>query len=415
MARFGQGINPALGATDYTGYLQGALRGAEMQAQGAAAIGQGISNLGQSLGGAMEKRSEQNKAFGAEIKSGFSTLKSIIDSQQFPDQIKAQAKTALESLKDPNLSKREQAAIASKVNQQFSAVVTAGLQTIMATQQQEAEDKRRQYQTAPLMPGAPYASTQARMAEAFNRGLPVSEASGIANALYPQAPQVDPLKEAQTLAQIQKLQAEIEKLRAETSAMGTPNPTEAERLKMERERLDIAKSEASSKAAEKQDAAQKENKRYLDEANFMLSDFQRQRQLLDQAEILIKGRGAGGTIEGLPFVRDVLAAGGADATQILDSIYNSLRSQERIGNMRQLKRLSPSGNTGFGNQSDKEGASLEQNYTEFRASLSEEEQLRRIKEARDRVDRLKFALIGDIEKAGGAASNQNDRFTIVPQ
>jgi hypothetical protein len=40
---FGNTVNPQLGATDYSGYLQGALSGAQMQAQGGAAIGQGIS------------------------------------------------------------------------------------------------------------------------------------------------------------------------------------------------------------------------------------------------------------------------------------------------------------------------------------------------------------------------------------
>jgi hypothetical protein len=40
---FGTTVNPQLGATNYSGYLQGALSGAQMQAQGGAAIAQGIT------------------------------------------------------------------------------------------------------------------------------------------------------------------------------------------------------------------------------------------------------------------------------------------------------------------------------------------------------------------------------------
>ena len=41
---FGTGVQAGLGATDYSNYLRGALSGAQMSAQGTAAIGQGIQN-----------------------------------------------------------------------------------------------------------------------------------------------------------------------------------------------------------------------------------------------------------------------------------------------------------------------------------------------------------------------------------
>ena len=52
---FGNTVNPQLGATNYSGYLQGALRGAEMQAQGGAAIGQGIMQGLQGFAQGIEK------------------------------------------------------------------------------------------------------------------------------------------------------------------------------------------------------------------------------------------------------------------------------------------------------------------------------------------------------------------------
>jgi hypothetical protein len=52
---FGGGVRPELGKTDYSGYLQGALTGAQGVAAGGSAIGQGIANLGATIGGAIKE------------------------------------------------------------------------------------------------------------------------------------------------------------------------------------------------------------------------------------------------------------------------------------------------------------------------------------------------------------------------
>ena len=50
MATFGQGINPQLGAIDYSPILRGSMAGAQMAAQGSQMIGQGLANLGEEVG-----------------------------------------------------------------------------------------------------------------------------------------------------------------------------------------------------------------------------------------------------------------------------------------------------------------------------------------------------------------------------
>ena len=69
MARFGQGVNASLGKTDYSNYLAGALQGARGVAGGGQAIGQGIANLGQSIGTAFKdarkRKDEKEKIDGA--------------------------------------------------------------------------------------------------------------------------------------------------------------------------------------------------------------------------------------------------------------------------------------------------------------------------------------------------------------
>ena len=52
---FGTGVQAGLGATDYSNYLRGALSGAQMSAQGQAAIGQGIQNALSSIGVGVQK------------------------------------------------------------------------------------------------------------------------------------------------------------------------------------------------------------------------------------------------------------------------------------------------------------------------------------------------------------------------
>ena len=55
MATFGQGINPQLGAIDYSPILRGSLAGAEMAAKGSQMIGQGLASLGEDAGKAVQK------------------------------------------------------------------------------------------------------------------------------------------------------------------------------------------------------------------------------------------------------------------------------------------------------------------------------------------------------------------------
>jgi len=76
MATFGQGINPQLGAIDYSPILQGSVAGAKMAAQGGSMIGQGLANLGQEVGKGMQiyyKKKEENKL----MDDGINTLQNL--------------------------------------------------------------------------------------------------------------------------------------------------------------------------------------------------------------------------------------------------------------------------------------------------------------------------------------------------
>ena len=66
---FGSGVRAELGATDYSNYLRGALTGAQMQAQGGAAIGAGVQNALAGIGEGIQKY-QQNKILQSEIMGG---------------------------------------------------------------------------------------------------------------------------------------------------------------------------------------------------------------------------------------------------------------------------------------------------------------------------------------------------------
>ena len=72
MATFGQGINPQLGAIDYSPILRGSMAGAEMAAKGSQMIGQGLANLGQEVGKGIQeytKNKEERDMYTAGIES----------------------------------------------------------------------------------------------------------------------------------------------------------------------------------------------------------------------------------------------------------------------------------------------------------------------------------------------------------
>ena len=76
MATFGQGINPQLGAIDYSPILRGSMAGAQMAAQGSQMIGQGLANLGQEVGKGMQiyyKKKEEKKL----LDDGINTLQNL--------------------------------------------------------------------------------------------------------------------------------------------------------------------------------------------------------------------------------------------------------------------------------------------------------------------------------------------------
>jgi hypothetical protein len=79
---FGNTVNPQLGATNYSGYLQGALSGAQMQAQGGAAIAQGLQSAIAGAGAGVKKYLE-NKETKEMLNSALPKITNALEGNQF--------------------------------------------------------------------------------------------------------------------------------------------------------------------------------------------------------------------------------------------------------------------------------------------------------------------------------------------
>jgi predicted transglutaminase-like cysteine proteinase len=79
---FGTTVNPQLGATNYSGFLQGALSGAQMQAQGGAAIAQGLE-AGLTRAGEGVKKYLENKETKALFESSLPNITKKLQENQF--------------------------------------------------------------------------------------------------------------------------------------------------------------------------------------------------------------------------------------------------------------------------------------------------------------------------------------------
>jgi len=120
----GSQINPALGAINYTPYLQGSLAGSQ-------AIGQGIANLGQGIASGIEqyqKQKKENKAIDAENKANHATIESLGGLiKTLPKEYQDGYASILTKLNDPNLSRVEQQALSRGALDYIGKSITYGL------------------------------------------------------------------------------------------------------------------------------------------------------------------------------------------------------------------------------------------------------------------------------------------------
>jgi hypothetical protein len=234
---FGNTVNPQLGATNYSGFLQGALSGAQMQAQGGAAIAQGLQSAIAGAGAGVKKYLE-NKETKEMLNSALPNITSSLEKNQFLRESlgitdptdKNQIRVAIKGFGGGDIRKG-----LAYVNQLFAQEARAD--------RESAESKRQASGFAKaLAPGPSPLALAAGSGERFEN-LPTDAASanqpdptraqafkratdaGVTNPALLQAILASTLSPQET----RRSDAEIAKIEAETTALGVPKtPTKTE-------------------------------------------------------------------------------------------------------------------------------------------------------------------------------------------
>ena len=199
----GTQIRPELSAVDYTPFLQAASQSAQMQAQGIAALGAGVTKGFESF----VQQQKENKQLEAEVKSAERLGNSL---QFFLKDINPEAQAEFGKLmggiSDPNLSLRERAANSKNLGAALNSIIG------LAQQGKKVQDEKAaaEYVGMLRMGGGQIPSPVS--ADALSRFTPQQTAAG--RAAY--------LKEATDIAQLGQIQAKTELEKAQAKALLVP-------------------------------------------------------------------------------------------------------------------------------------------------------------------------------------------------
>jgi len=199
MAKFGEGVNAQLGATNYNAYLQGALQGAQGVARGGELMGQGIANVGSSIAGGIkeyQQNKKNNQALEGSVKSTLKLFESVDNLEGVSPEIKAQALSASKQLTDPDTPLAVRAAFAQQSRSDLGELMKLG---------QGAREEKVKNETYELY------STLAR-----TRGQVDSD---FVNKFSPEAQ----ANASKLFYASENLKRQNEKLRAEATALGKPS------------------------------------------------------------------------------------------------------------------------------------------------------------------------------------------------
>lgn len=138
---FGTGVQAGLGATDYSNYLRGALAGAQLEAEGTAAIGRGISSALGSIGGGFQQRAvkkekmaerdrlmrQEEATMQGRVKqaNAFAKVMTELDLPEGAKSIFNDFSTSIAN--NPNVSLAEKSAAADALLSQAPTVISLGL------------------------------------------------------------------------------------------------------------------------------------------------------------------------------------------------------------------------------------------------------------------------------------------------
>lgn len=357
----GSQVNPALGRTDFTPFLQGAMQGAQAQARGAELIGQGLAGLGQQVASGIEKYYKKEEEKKVKQQGVDFIVKNFgVDEKAAAAGIGAVGAQAFANFLQGEQEKQKLSGLFNQTNAPAAGVAIQG---------------GASFEQLP-MDGAAYKTTPIGVQQFIERGFAANidpnKIASVANAmvnareaeLRAQPKPRDPAEILKLNAEVDKLRAEARRADAQALMAGQPSPT----LKLAQEKFDYEKGKDEAKKAA-------EDANFLDQVAFQKTMLGTTIDNIDQSIKLLKG-GAGGTIQGFAPVAAIgamLPFGGS--SKILISKLDSIKSAVKLENIMSMKAMSKTGATGLGTITDREGQDLANNIAKIDPSLPEEEQI----------------------------------------
>jgi hypothetical protein len=136
------GVNAALGASNYTPFLQGAMQGAQMQAQGAQNIGQGLANLGANAGQTLQvigEQQKQNKVLQGQVDASRNLAQSLLPfAQKISPDAANTIQSFIQSTVHPSIPLVQQAAGAQQFSSHLGEILNFGIQSKAIDDQQKS-------------------------------------------------------------------------------------------------------------------------------------------------------------------------------------------------------------------------------------------------------------------------------------
>ena len=344
MASFGQGIRPELGAIDYSAYSRGAQ-------QGAASMQRGMEQMGQGLAQGIEQYQVNKKITGDAIgeiegmaKPGSSVFKWLSDERNESKAAKLFKKLGTSGSLNMNDATTLSGAVRSFVKSEQISQAKAQ-QDLQNKQAQDELDIKR------MNAKAQQDQVKAEMMRSYFANQPkiAADPSLVGSAEWKRTQDV-------ALAQIA----------AERAAV-----TQDEAIfKQDRDEERTVKKEAQDKY------------KFFQAAESRKNDLLRTLSFVQKAKGMASG-GAGGRWEGSGFGQLV-----SEQSQDFASTIDSINANLRLGKMADLKSLSSTGATGFGQQSDKEGEVMESYLGKIKANQPEKTNIAHLNVIENSINQL---------------------------
>lgn len=392
---FGSQVNPSLGAANYGAFLSGAQ-------QGAAGIGQGIAGIGAGIADAIKGYYTKQE----EKRLKESATQFLLNAAEQAQQAGVNVPQVFGLQVDQKTGKFDKKAASAAVNTLGPGVVMQFIKfvepQIAATKEQRALSAAAQYFHQTKDP--------AGMAKVYseNGGSDLNALAGFVNAYANMQRVGGSGQPAQSAPEFYQYSPDgslrpIPGGRADPNTPGTPAYNEAQALRLRMEEQANRTAESAEKAAEKKrEEQEKANKlaeaeaRALRLAQNAYTNAMLARKNLERPFAQGFGAGVAATIGGTPAANQ-------------ESLYKNIRANAFLDTLREIKKLSPTGQAGFGNLAIPEMENIQSEISNLSLSTSDEQ----AKAALDQYIKFLEDKFPGLKASAGQPA-QVGRFRVIP-